>query len=267
MCARLRFLERNDPLITHNRETLARDASDQRGEAMINKADMQIEEPNSYQLLEKLVRGRHSCRAFSSRPVGQKEIERAFELAQCAPSDCNIQPWHVYLLDGQKLEELRAALYSQAASDTPLSYDVKPIENYSGSFLDRRRDCGWSLYGAVGVERGDREASRAQALENYRFFGAPNVALVTSHLSTGERGVFDTGIYLGNLLLAMQAVGLAAVPQAAIAFRTSVVRQFVAIPEENRLICAVAFGYKEPGHPANNFRVGRAAISESVTFV
>lgn len=230
-------------------------------------AKTQDQVPSRYQLLEDLVRDRHSCRAFSSKPVARKEIERVFELAQFAPSDCNIQPWHVYLLEGRKLEDLRGALLAEGAADAPISYDVAPIEQYSGPFLERRRNCGWSLYHAVGIEKGDREASRAQALENYRFFGAPNVAFLTSHKSTGQRGVFDTGIYLGNLLLAMQAVGLAAVPQAAIAFRADVVRRHVAIPEEHRLICALAFGYEQAEHPANAFRLGRAAMAEAVTFV
>lgn len=228
---------------------------------------MQTNETNAYGVLEAIVRARRSCRAFQPDAVPRKDIERVLELARRSPSDCNIQPWHIYLVEGKRLDTLREALYAEAAAEAPSSADIGPIERYCGEFLERRRDCGWSLYGAVGIQRGDRNASRRQALENYRFFGAPNAAFLTSHASTGERGIFDAGIYLGNLLLAMEAAGLAAVPQAAIAFRAGTVRRLVPIPEEQRLICAVAFGYAKPDHPANGFRVGRAPLDQSAVFV
>lgn len=228
---------------------------------------MQIDETDAYRALEAIVRARRSCRAFLPTPVPRKDVERIFELAQRSPSDCNIQPWHVYLVEGHRLDAIREALHAEAVAEAPSSADIGPIERYSGEFLERRRDCGWSLYGALGILRGDREASHRQALENYRFFGAPNAAFLTSHASTGERGIFDTGIYLGNLLLAMEAASVAAVPQAAIAFRAGTVRRFIPIPGEQRLICAVAFGYARRDHPVNLFRLGRAPLEESVTFV
>jgi nitroreductase len=228
---------------------------------------MQNKERSSYQALETIIQARRSCRAFLPKPVPRTDIERVLELAQRSPSDCNIQPWHIYVVEGRLLDEIKEALYAEEVAGIAYSYDVKPIENYSSQFLERKRDCGWSLYGALGIRRGDREASRLQALENYHFFGAPNAAFLTSHVSTGERGIFDAGIYLGHLLLSIEAAGLAAVPQAAIAFRAGTVRQLVHIPDQQRLICAVAFGYAQPDHPANRFRLGRAPLGQNATFI
>ena len=43
-------------------------------------------------------------------------------------------------------------------------------EEYTGPYLARRRECGFQLYKAVGVERGDKEGGNRQALENFRLF-------------------------------------------------------------------------------------------------
>ncbi len=147
-------------------------------------------------VLEALLSRRHSCRAFQQREVARAIIERVLRAAQRTPSDCNIQPWHVFLVSGTALERLRKAMYERAASGAPPVSDLGPIERYSGAYLERRRECGWSLYGALGIERGDRVASHRQALENFRFFGAPHLALITTHASLGTRAVLDCGAYL-----------------------------------------------------------------------
>ncbi len=54
-------------------------------------------------------------------------------------------------------------------------------------------------------------------LENYRFFGAPHVAIITSDKALGVYGAVDCGGYVSTLLLAAESLGIAAVPQAAVA--------------------------------------------------
>jgi hypothetical protein len=55
--------------------------------------------------------------------------------------------------------------------------------------------------------RGDREAYAKQGLENYRLFGAPHVAIVTSDEALGTYGAVDCGAYVNNFLLAAQSLG------------------------------------------------------------
>lgn len=74
-----------------------------------------------------------------------------------------------------------------------------------------------ALYQAVGVERGDREASARQAFENFRFFGPPHVAIITTDAVHGVYGAVDTGLYVGTFLLRGTEPRLGAIPRAALA--------------------------------------------------
>jgi len=46
------------------------------------------------------MRGRRSVRAFSPAPVSRTIVAEILELAACAPSGTNTQPWHVVALAG-----------------------------------------------------------------------------------------------------------------------------------------------------------------------
>lgn len=214
-----------------------------------------------------IARNRHSCRSFLPEPLPAAKIAALLELAQLAPSDCNSQSWHALVVSGARLTSLRDTLYAHVAADGASSNDILPNPRYEGATLDRRRACGWGLYEAVGIQKGDRVASQRQAMENFRFFGAPHIALITVPASMGERGTLDAGIYLGYFLLAAQALGLAAVPQAAIAHYADVLRRELDVPADRRILCAVSFGVKDESHPSNQFRTTRASAEEYADYL
>lgn len=215
---------------------------------------------------ERIVRDRHSCRAFKKDTVPHDTILRILSTAQQSASDCNVQPWHVTIISGTALDRLRHDMYERAVSGAPHVSDIPPIHPYFGVYQERRRDCGWSLYGTLGIERGDRVASGRQALENLRFFGAPHLALISAPSALGPRAILDCGGYLASFLLAAQALGVATVAQASISHRADVIREHLAIPPELSVLCGIAFGWSCDGHLANSFRTKRASIDEVVTF-
>jgi nitroreductase len=221
----------------------------------------------SYSDLLSIAQTRYACRAFQKTPVPRDIIQKMLQVARTAPSDCNTQPGSLFILSGKALEGLRGEMYAAAGSGAERSSDVPVITNYSGVYQERRRACGWDLYNAVGVQKGDRVGSAKQAMENFRFFGAPHLAIVTAHHDLAERGLFDTGIYLGYLLLAAQALGVATVPQGAIAHYSDIIRKYAPIPSELRIICGVSFGFEDRDHVANSFRTPRAEVAETTFFV
>ena len=119
---------------------------------------------------------------------------------------------------GEETDRFRAALrtYAEAhpAESTP---DFPMPERYEGVYRERRRECGWQLYEAVGVERGDRAGSRVQTLKNFDLFGAPHAAIITTDADQGVYAAVDTGLYVLAFVLAAQSLGLGAIPQAALA--------------------------------------------------
>lgn len=217
-------------------------------------------------VLERLLRERHSCRAYESLPVPRELIDRILNAAQRAASDCNIQPWRIVILSGAVLERLRRAMYERATSDAAPVSDIPPIEQYSGVYQERRRECGWALYGAVGIQKGDRVASKKQALENFRFFGAPHLAVMTTDASLGARALLDCGAYVFSFLLAAQALGVAAVPQASVAYRADVIREELQLPQAQHVVCGISFGWSQKAHVANSYRTTRAHIQSVVEF-
>jgi len=219
------------------------------------------------QVLDSLLAQRHSCRAFREKPVERATIESVLRTAQRAASWCNSQAWQVSVTSGQATERLRAKLLAAERAGEGGGTDFPFPQEYRGVYLERRRECGFQLYSAVGVERGDKEGYARQTLENFRLFGAPHVAILTSDPGLGVYGAVDVGGYVQVLLLAMQAHGLAAIAQAALAHQSAMVKQELGIPEERLMVCGISFGYEDTTHPANSYRTSRATVEQAVQFV
>jgi nitroreductase len=214
-------------------------------------------------VLDHLLRSRHSCRAFSEDAVPRSVIESVLASAQRTPSWCNTQPWQLVVMSGAATHAFRAALLEHVAS-AQAAPDIPFPEAYRGVYQERRRACGLQLYEAVGVARGDREASGRQARENFRLYGAPHVAIVTTEAELGQYGAVDCGAYVSTFMLAARAHGVACIAQAALAAHAPFIRAWLGIPDERRVICGISFGYADATHPANQFRTERAALVEAV---
>lgn len=216
--------------------------------------------------LSSLLDNRYSCRAFLSKQVPREDIERMLRMAQRTPSWCNSQPWQVHVTSGDATDRLRAATYEQAVSGV-LDPDIASPAEYRGEYAERRRSAGFALYTALGIARDDYVSRTRQMLENYRFFGAPHVLIVTTDKQLGTYGAVDCGGYVATLLLAAQALGIAAVPQAAVAMTATAVRTELGISDERDIVCAVSFGYADETHPANACRTDRAELGDVTRWV
>jgi len=218
------------------------------------------------EVVQRLFDNRFSCRAFHDRPVDRSTIVGILELAQLSPSWCNTQPWQVFVTEGSGTERLRTAISTFAAENSPQP-DLPFPDRYEGVYDERRRACGWQLYESVGIERGDRQASAAQALKNFSLFDAPHVAVVTTERDLGVYGAVDCGVYLAHFLIAAHSFGIATVPQAALAAVAPVIREQFGLDDNRQVLFGVSFGYPQLDHPANGFRTARADNKEVLTWV
>ena len=215
--------------------------------------------------LNALLHRRHSCRAYLPDAVPDRIIKQIVDTAQRVPSWCNAQPWQLHITSPAQTDQLRNALY-QHASAAPEASDIEFPTAYTGAYKDRRRACGWALYDAVGVTKGDRDASMRQMMENFRLFGAPHFALITTEADLGAYGVLDCGAFVTAFTLAAEALGVASIPQAAVAGFSPLLRDWFDIPEHRHIVCGISFGYRDTTHPANQFRTDRASFDEVVTW-
>lgn len=217
--------------------------------------------------LAKLLSRRYSCRAFRPDALPKHDIETLFSLAQLTASWCNSQPWHVTIAAGAAMERLRTNLFAYAQKSDPNERpDFDFPRSYSGKYRIRRLDTAIRLYNSIGVGK-DREASRRQSLENFRCFGAPCLALITTEAELGVYGAVDCGLFVANLILLAEAMGVAAIPQAALARFPNFMRGFFGLPANRLVVCGVALGYADDTHAANAFRTPRARVEDAMTWV
>jgi nitroreductase len=217
-------------------------------------------------VLEELLGERFSCRAFLPEPLPRATIERMLGAAQKTASWCNSQPWRIEIASGAAARRFRDVIYGAASSGKANSGDFPFPREYRGVYLERRRESGFQLYNSLGIPRGDKAAYARQALENFNFFGAPHVAIVHTDEALGVYGAIDCGGYVTSFMLAAQALGVATIPQAALAFHSRVVRDYFGLGDDRKVVCGISFGYPDRAHKANSYRTSRAAIKDVATF-
>ena len=211
--------------------------------------------------LRELFASRYSCRGFLPDPVPVEIVQQILEMAQRSASWSNTQPWHTTVLAGDETKRFSEHLLAAAIAEQGTS-DLPPPGRYEGEFQARRRASGFALYDSLNIAYDDINARKNQMLENYRLFGAPHVAIISSEASVGPYGYIDTGAYLTGFLLAATSLGVATIAQAAIGMHANVVHEFLGIPESQHVVCGVSFGYADVNHPANAFRTERAPLHE-----
>ncbi|GFG54374.1 oxidoreductase [Mycolicibacterium agri] len=212
--------------------------------------------------LEQAIQDRHSTRMFlTDKPVPVELVNEALALAMRAPSNSNIQPWHVVLASGAARNRLVAALLDVAAVESP-NVPVLPE-----SFAHKRRELGALVYGSMGISRDDKEARRLAVLRNWEFFRAPLAGIVCMHRDLDYVDAMGVGMFLQTLLLALTARGLSTCVQVSIAGYPDVVREQLGIGEDMRILCGLAIGYPDTSFAANNIHVPRNAVEQNVTFV
>ncbi len=211
-----------------------------------------------YDTLTDLLTTRYSCRAFRPDPVPEADITKVIAAARHVPSWCNAQPWQVSITKGAATDAFRTLMMETASTGTAPNPDLPWPRGYSGDYAERRRTCGFQLYDAAGIEKGDRAARAQQMLRNYAFFDAPHVAILHSPDELGAYGAMDTGGFVTAFTLAATALGIATIPQAAIAAYAPQVRDHLGIAEDRLILCAISFGYADADAPVNQFRTTRA---------
>ena len=217
--------------------------------------------------LDATIRQRRSVRGFlPDRLVPRELLQQALEVAQHAPSNCNIQPWRTFVASGERCQQLRAALVAAATSgQTPAPED--PVDEFPGDYRRLQVECAMALYREMGIERQDHAGRLRALLRNFELFDAPHVAIICMEKRFGVGVALDVGMYVQNLLLALWARGVASCAQASLRMYPDVIRRELGIADELRIMCGVSFGYEDPQIPANRTRQSREPISGNVVFL
>ena len=227
-----------------------------------------IADPSS---VDAAIESRFSARAFLPKAVDREVIEDILRVAMRAPSGTNTQPWKVHVLQGATKDALIAkvcqahdalALNPDLAKDYAEAYDYYPTQ-WVSPYIDRRRECGFGLYGVLGIGKGDKEKMHQQHQRNYKFFDAPVGLMFTIERVTGRGSLLDYGMFLQSIMLAARARGLHTCPQAAWNHFAKLILPHIGAGENDMLVCGMALGYADESALVNTYKTTRV---DSQTF-
>jgi nitroreductase len=213
------------------------------------------------------VTSRRAVRGFTDEPVSGKVLERVLSGAAWAPSGSNLQPWHIYVLTGAPLAQLKKLATERVATGEP--WDEREYVMYppalKSPYGERRSAFGKERYSALGIAREDWEARQRAAIANWDCFGASAVLFCYIDRDLGPARWSDVGMYLQNVMLLLRAEGLHSCPQMAWSQVRRTVADVVSPPDELILFCGMSIGYEDRSE--RYVRTGRAPLVETVTFV
>jgi nitroreductase len=212
--------------------------------------------------LDDAIRSRHSMRMFlPQKPVPRELVDEALALAQCAPSNSNIQPWHIYFVSGARRDRLVAALTEEAKRRPP---KIPPLP---ASFQHFRSELGAQVYGAMGIGRQDTEKHAAAVMRNWEFFRAPLACIVCMQRDLSPWDAMSVGMFVQTLLLALTEQGLCSCVEVSVVGYPEIVRAELDIPEELSILSGLAVGYEDPDFGANKLKISREPIGKNAAFL
>ena len=216
--------------------------------------------------VSQVLQQRFSVRAFKDTPVPQEMLEEIFTLARQAPSNCNIQPCQVYVVSGARKDQLKQELVSAVLSGSPANPDFDWDVRYQGIHRERQFGSAYALYGAMGIDRSDKERRQVAMLRNWQFFDAPHAAFFTMEKYLKMTGAVDLGIYAQTVAMLMTERGIASCMQGALGMFPDPARKMFGLPDEIGILFGMSFGYADPDAPANKARTDRVPVDTAVRF-
>lgn len=219
--------------------------------------------------LDQAITERRSIRGFTDQPVPKELLEEIITLANRAPSSMNTQPWHLHVLTGEPLEQVRKGNTERMLGGVKPTRDIEDYAEYEGEHRKRQIEIAVQLFEVMGIERGDKERRQDWVMRGFRQFDAPVSIVVCFDRSLLSNTIahFDTGAMTNSLVLAAWARGLGAVINGQGIMQSPVVREVAGIPEDQIILTCVALGWPDEEFVANSVVSRRRPISNTTRFL
>jgi nitroreductase len=216
-----------------------------------------------------VVIGRRSIRGFKREAVPKSVIKEVIELAMRAPSSLNTQPWNFYVVAGEPLDRIRAGNTERNLAGVPDTREFRSHGAYDGVHRERQVEIAKQLFGAMGIERDNKEKRTDWVLRGFRQFDAPVSIVVTYDrvIHGGDIGPFDCGAVTNALVNAAWSRGLGCVINSQGIMQSPVVREHAGIADDQVIMICVAMGYPDDSFPANAVVSKRKSVDEATVFV
>ena len=212
---------------------------------------------------------RLTCRAFTNKLPSKDIIVSIIERAKRAPSGGNLQPWRMWVVSGEPLEDFKKDI-AKKLKDNPMGegteYNIYP-PNLKETYESRRREVGRSMYEVLNIPKEDKAGRMKQFMKNFEFFGAPVALFFAIDREMQEGQWSDLGMFIQSIMLLAREEGLHTAPQEAWAIWYKTVNKFLNIPKELMLFCGMGIGFADENDPINTFRSKREDIEDFTDFI
>lgn len=213
-----------------------------------------------------LLNTRKSTRAFLPKPIAQDRLEEIFQAAMRAPSNCNVQPWQVYVASGDARDTLSNALLDELNRGAAPNPEVDWRLQFDEPLQSRKYESANALYQSMGIARDNKKERKQALLRNWAFFDAPHVAILTMEETLGIAGAVDVGIFAQSVALAAQSEGIATCFQASLNQFPGPIHSILKIPDSQKILFGISLGYEDVDAPVNKTKTDRESLNTLVNF-
>jgi nitroreductase len=200
---------------------------------------------------------RKSVRAFTDDAVAHNILKSVIDLALCAPSWGNTQPWEIYVVAGERLRTLKKRFAENFNQEVPTDPDLPIPSTWPDACAKRYKTLGKSLFEHLGIGRDDAVARKTHYSKMFEGFGAPVFVYVCLDKRLSAYSMLDAGIFIQTLCLAALEEGLGSCILTHLILYARVIREELAIPDTSNIVMGVALGYEDPAVRINSFRSER----------
>jgi len=216
-----------------------------------------------------LIKARRSVRGYRPDPVPREVIEEIISVAKWAPSSMNTQPWHVHVVTGEPLDNIRRGNTENMLAGVPPKREFPMRESYEGIHRKRQIEVAVQLFDAMGIGRDDTERRTDWVMRGFRQFDAPVSLVLTydKYLEPAAISQFDLGAFSHAIVLAAWERGLGCVINGQGIMQSHVVRTHAQIPDDQVIMICIAMGYPDDRFVANDVKSRREDNKNFVRYV
>ena len=217
------------------------------------------------ELLE-AIKTRKSIRNYMPAVVPKETLEEILSIASRAPSSMNTQPWEIFVVGGDVLENIRKGNIEKLASGVEPQPDV-PEPRFEGEYRRRQVDLAIQIFQLMDIAREDKEGRAKWEERGFRFFDAPAAFIICMDKSLDDTYCrYDLGSITQTICLTALHYGLGTCIHDQGVMYPDVLRKFANIPDSKHITVSISIGYPDWDFAANKLESTREALKNFVTW-
>ena len=206
-----------------------------------------------------LMKERHSCRKFRSKPIPEEVLKDIISISLAAPSWCNSQPWNIYVVSGKTMEEIRKEWIAKGEANIKGYADLNP--GHRTDFSERSQATMAKFYKVWDDDFPPKDAAEC----NPHIFNAPTMVYLTLPKGHTKYSILDLGGLEMSIMLAAKDHGVDSIPAYTTIMYPDVLRKYLKISDKEDIVIGVALGYEEKCK-INEHRSVKLTLDEACKF-